>query len=377
MFHEIPPDSEMSLTRLEIIRPARQPGAQSYHMYHPMRALGIAGAAADRGRSQPPHRGPGPGRGILRIHSDNAQRNSLSSPPSPKSPRFAHLATIHNEMSPQDETQSVTRTIRPPGGSPKPKDSGQARTVPRNRAKERASAGLNQLLRDGPTADSYVGVDGSQSEAMFDTTEAPPSGSGSDEDHTSSSASLFTKMGYRPPTPPLETSSPEPSEPVEQEERDIELDTTRPEEPAQPGETQPASPASEPQVPGPSTVADMADPGEDELPPPPYSSVKPDKPLGEDEAADPISEDTTPATASARPSTTLSTVASSTATKPAQMPSQSAIVPPLRIDIMGCKGQGVVASRPILFGEILVRENPLIDERHDTIAGGTRRIRES
>lgn len=367
----------MSLTRHEIIRPARQPGAQSYHMYHPMRALGIAGAAADGGQSQPPHRGPGPGRGILRIPSDDGQRNSLSAPPSPKSPRFAHLATIHNEMSPQDETQSVTRTIRPPGGPPKPKDSGQARTVPRNRARERASAGLNQLLRDGPTAGSYIGVDRSQSDAMFDTTEVPPSGSSSDEDHTSSSTSLFTKMGYRPPTPPLETSSPEPSEPAEQEEGDIELDTTRAEEPTQPGETQPASPASEPQVPGPSAVAYAADSGEDEQPPPPYSSVKPAKPLGEDGAADSISEDPTPATASARPSTTLSTVASSTATQPAQMPSQSAIVPPLRIVVMGCKGRGVVASRPILFGEILVRESPLIDERHDTISGGTRRIRES
>lgn len=366
----------MSLTRSEIIRPTCQPGAPAYHMYHPMRALGIAGAAADRGESQSPHRGPGPDKGILRIQSADTQRDSLSATPSPKSPRFAHLATVHNEMSPHDETQFVTRTIRPPGGPPKPKeDSGQARTVPRSKGEKSASAGLNLLLRDGPTADSYVGVDGSQSETIWDTTEAPSSGSGSEADHTTSSTSLFTQMGYRPPTPPLETSSPEPSEPVEQEEGDIELNTTLPEEPAQPGEALPASSSRGPQVPGPSTAVDVAESGENELPPPPYSSVKPAEPQDEDEAAGSTPEDSAPATASARPSTTLFTATSSAATQ--LMPSQTPIVPPLRIDTLGSKGQGIVASRDILFGEILVRESPLIDERHDTIAGGTRRIRGS
>lgn len=378
MFHEIPPDSDMSLTRHEIIRPACQPGAPSYDMYHPLRPLGIAGAAADKGRSQPPHHGPGPDKGILRIPSPDVQRDSVSVTPSPKSPRFAHIATIHNKMSPHDETQSVTRTIRPPGGPPKPKeDSGKSRSVPRSRGEEKASAGLNQLLRDGPTASSYVGVDGLQSEAMFDTTEASFSGSCSDEDQTASSNSLFAQMGYRPPTPPLETSSPEPSEPVEQEEGNTELDTIVPGEPIQTDAALPASPTGVPQIPGPSTVVDVAGSGEDELPPPPYSSVKSAKPVDGNETAGSTLEESPPTTASARPSTTLSTAASSVITQSAPTPSQTPIVPLLRIDTMGSKGRGVVASRPILFGEILVRESPLIDERHDTIAGGSRRIRES
>ena len=378
VYHEIPPNSGMVLTRLEVIRPAGAPRTHSLDTCYPTRAVSVAGVAAREAISEPAHRGPGPSKGILRSSSGHTQQDSSASTPSPKSPRFAHMTTVHDELSPQDETQSVTRTLRPPGRLSKRSAASRPvrSSMRRSKENEAASAGLNQLMMDGPTGDTYTGASGSQTWMSWDADAVPPPPTGSDTDSPGASPSKFTRMEYRPPTPPLESDSAESSELIEQAEGDHEPDTFLPRTVESSSESPRGSPAREDWLAEASTAGDEVATGHEELPPP-YSPAQLAQSSGDWEAGGPLTENELPVTASAQPSAGAFHESSGENQQSAQASSETANNPPLHVITTPRRGRGIAASRPIPLGEILVREDPLLDERHDSITGGTRRIRES
>lgn len=339
--------------------------------------MSIAGVAAREASSEPAHRGPGPDRGILRSSPGDVKQERSASIPSRKTPRFLHMATVHDGPSPQEETQSVARTLRPPGPMPKRRTaSTPARPIRRNKENETASANLHQLLMDGPTTDTYTGTSGSQTQVNWDADAVPPSPSSSDAESPGPSPSKLARMTYRPPTPPLESLSAEPSELIEQAEGDQEPNTFLPRVVDSSTEPAPDPPASEEQIAGASTAVPVLAAGHEELPLP-YSSSQLPQPPRDGEAGDPLTESALPAAESAQPAQVTSDENPGEKPQPAQVSPPTANDPPLHIITTPRKGRGIAASRPIPFGEIIVREYALIDELHDTISGGKRRIRES
>lgn len=481
VFQEIPPKSQKVLTVCEFAKPAGQPRAQPLDTYHPMWAMSMAGVAEEDGVSRPAHRGPEPSKGILRAEQDGAQPGSSSSTPSPKSPRFAHLTTVHGESSPREETQCITRTLRPPGPQPKPKPtaaSTSARSAPKNKGAALASAGLNQLFKGGPTADEYTGTSASQAQGNWAADVAPPlspsSGPASPPPDKPSSGSdspppdksLFALLGKRPATPPRESDPVESPKVIHLESWEDFPDPFESRGAGPPSESHPGSPATEAQLPGGNTVAGGAETEPVELPPP-YPATAPlaEGPFPEtasalttqeayalasaqasakayaqayalaaeeksaEASAPALSPSPRPSQASAEESAVTSALALSPSPRPSQASAQASAVaflvgssaspssaspqpsqasaeesalasavgsspsrsssspqptqtsvppgPPLRVIMTPRKGRGISASKEILSGEIIVRENPLIDELHDLMRGGKRRIRES
>ena len=377
MFQEIPPNSSVALTNLEVIRPVSQPSVPSLGTYHPMKALSMAGVVSTEATGGPAHRGPGPGRGILRISPGHVKKDSSASAPTRKSPRFAHLATVHNDLSPQDEIQCVTRTLRAPGPLPSPTAaSATAPSVPRNEESDGASAGLNQLMMEGPTADTYTGAGDPQPQTSSVAGESPPSSSDSDPGSPVRTPSKFTQMDYRPPTPPLESGSGSagPSVPVGQAGLDEELETVQPRVLALRSESPSGTPGNSEHVHLASTVVSAPMAGQGELPPP-YPAAE--QPSGDGEASAPGSQSSPPVTAPtlAPAAATDEALGASSQAPPVSGPAANNL--PLRIITTSRKGRGVAASRLIPSGEIIVRERPLIDERHDPMPGGKHRIREA
>lgn len=371
----------MVLKPVEWVRPAAAPRASSLDTYHPTTTVGTAGETAAREAfSGPTHRGPGPGKGILRNPLGGPQQDpSSESTPSPKSPRFAHMTTVHDELSPQDETQFVTKSLRPPGRLPKRSavSTPAPSSMRRNKENEAASAGLNQLMMEGPSADTYTGATGSQTRLDRDADAVPSSLMGPDtKSQDPFDQTKFKQMEYRPPTPPLKSDPAEPPKLIEQAEGDPEPVTFLTRAGGSSSESSPDSLAREDRLAGPGTSGDTAATGHKELPPP-NSPVQLAPSSGDGETGGSLTESALPVTASAHPSAGAIHESSGESQQPVQVSSPAANNPPLYIITTPRKGRGIAASRPVPSGEILVWENPLLNERHDHIAVGRRRIRES
>lgn len=232
-------------------------------------------------------------------------------------------------------------------------------------------------MKEGPTADTYTGASGSQTLMDCAADTVPPSPCGSGAKSPDPGSSKFARMEYRPPTPPLEPDSAEPSELNEQAEEDQEPDIFLPCAWESSSESLPESLAREDQLARASSAGYAAETGHEELPPP-YSPAQLGRTSGDGEGEEPLAESALPVTASPQPPADASHESSGASQQqPTQTSSPITHNPPLHIITTPRKGRGISASRPISRGEILVRENPLLNERHDRIPGGRRRIRES
>lgn len=281
----------------------------------------------------------------------------------PKSARFTNFASVYRGQTPMNESDIIWTALRPPGVVPDLDDDkmNEEPPVPGETKNDKNSASFHHLMMRGPTAASYSGTQPHPEQPKARSSsllgEASPSTSETSE------PSRFEMLAPRPPTPPL------PSPPPAKAFRTFILPPD--DVPVQGGSTptQPPAPLTHPpdppniQQPSPTssgglfggTVQTQASHSAPSNLQQPRLTSSGQTFGGNSQIQAPHPSSKTPG-ASASPSISD---------------------PPLRIGPTQHKGRGLFATRSLPTGTIIVRERPLIEERHDLLPGGQRRIRGS